>query len=652
MKNHHARTIFIISGKNPLISSGGYEVLARALAKTLRDLGYDVRIFCCGPKSKIQNTEIGLLTVVGSSVFSLPALKGREMAGLPVLAFHMARAIVPHYNAHPDAILWGIGPWSLAGALIKQYSPDATLLAHYSTSIPHEYAGTLSAVNAADHGWKNFLEARVAGHTLIPIYTLIEKYILAKADRIITHYDSTERILRHDYDIPKKKFVRLPYALETATQKSACHSPFILAVSRHDGRKGIHILLHALATLNRRGIQFRAVIAGDGPLLKAHRALSQRLHLSGVAIPGHVPNLSPLWQKASMFILPSLEEGSSALVILEAMQRGIPIVATTVDGLPEDIIHKESGLLVPPKDPDALAGAVQRLLSDTHLARTLATGAKQAYAKNHSPAKAKQAIARVLASLNVSRTRSYSTLRPKVLTQDGEKIARQIVSCLAFAFPSFALKRANLLDVGASSGLVTFHVAGYVKKATGIDVDETAIQKGKRTYRKKNLSLQVFNGATLPYQNGSFDLVIFRLSLCMVKHRDTLVSEIYRVLAPGGLCYFEDNNRLFPWDEDYRLPFLPILPQWVSRWCVKHIAKARWYPRRYPTFREVNRLFLRFTVRRVTPYIIKNPQRFGFTRLYPIGRITRFLPLWMLQLAEPFLPSFIFVFQKSRLSSL
>jgi len=71
-----------------------------------------------------------------------------------------------------------------------------------------------------------------------------------------------------------------------------------------------------------------------------------------------------------IFVLPSLYEGFG-IVLLEAMAAGVPVVATSVDGIKEVIIHGESGMLVPPKNPEAIAIAVSSIINNHEMARAL-----------------------------------------------------------------------------------------------------------------------------------------------------------------------------------------------------------------------------------------------------------------------------------------
>jgi len=84
-------------------------------------------------------------------------------------------------------------------------------------------------------------------------------------------------------------------------------------------------------------------------------------------------NLDRVWDQANIFVLPSLWE-SYGLVIVEAMARGIPVVATNVGAIPELVTDGISGLIVPPKDSRALAEAIQRLSLDISLQNKVIAG--------------------------------------------------------------------------------------------------------------------------------------------------------------------------------------------------------------------------------------------------------------------------------------
>jgi glycosyltransferase involved in cell wall biosynthesis len=162
--------------------------------------------------------------------------------------------------------------------------------------------------------------------------------------------------------------------------------PLIVSVSRHDGRKGLDVLIAALADLRVRGIQFRACLLGTGILLEAHRRLAERTGLArSVAFPGRVPDVVPYLIRTDVFVLPSLEEGSGSVSLLEALQGGTSIVASAIDGAPEDVTDGHDAILVPPGDGNALQSALGRLLENPALRARLAGCARATYERRFAP---------------------------------------------------------------------------------------------------------------------------------------------------------------------------------------------------------------------------------------------------------------------------
>ena len=96
-------------------------------------------------------------------------------------------------------------------------------------------------------------------------------------------------------------------------------------------------------------------------------------------IPGWVPDPFPYLRAADVFVLPSLQEGSGALALLEALQAGCAVVASDIDGVPEDVVHGENGLLVPPGDATALGRMLETVLVDAGLRARLAKGARATF---------------------------------------------------------------------------------------------------------------------------------------------------------------------------------------------------------------------------------------------------------------------------------
>ena len=112
------------------------------------------------------------------------------------------------------------------------------------------------------------------------------------------------------------------------------------------------------------------------------RQLAASLGLAGVVhFLGPRPDVPDLLNAMDIFVLPSYSEGMS-LALLEAMAAGLPVIATAVGGTPEVVTDGENGLLIPPRDAEALAGALERLLADPALAQHLGANAR-AHVREH-----------------------------------------------------------------------------------------------------------------------------------------------------------------------------------------------------------------------------------------------------------------------------
>ena len=211
-------------------------------------------------------------------------------------------------------------------------------------------------------------------------YTLPIRWL---TDGVITNAESIRRAYVEDYGLPSDFVTVVYYGIDPPT--SAVPSRFadsyggrqvILSAGRLSEQKGFDVLIEAASELHERRDDFVVLIAGDGDLEDRLRTqigqlgLEETVHLVGFQTP-----LRPAIAGADVFALASRYEGMPT-VLLEAMSVGTPVVATAVNGVPELIPEERFGLLVPPDDAAALAGALERLLDDASLARSVAEAAR------------------------------------------------------------------------------------------------------------------------------------------------------------------------------------------------------------------------------------------------------------------------------------
>lgn len=162
----------------------------------------------------------------------------------------------------------------------------------------------------------------------------------------------------------------------TAIRQSygAGSGPVVTVVGRLNHRKGHAVLFDALVRLKARdGLEPIVLVVGSGPLESELRASAAGMGLGRVEFFGSRERVFPWYLAADLAVVPSLVE-PFGLVAAEAMACARPVVASGVGGLREIVVDGETGLLVPPKDPESLAGAISSLLSDP--SRASAMGAR------------------------------------------------------------------------------------------------------------------------------------------------------------------------------------------------------------------------------------------------------------------------------------
>ncbi len=211
---------------------------------------------------------------------------------------------------------------------------------------------------------------------------------LQNATSVITVSDYNLDYLRQTYGEAASEVQRIYNGLDVGqlSYKSPWQRPpQIISVGRLVEKKGIPLLIEACAILANRGCPFNCQIIGTGPLEMELRKQIQQLGLQSIVeIIGPRPQneVFEYIQNAAVFAAPYVigtdgNRDGLPTVLLESMALGTPCVATDVTGIPEVVRDEETGLMVPQHDPNALAIALERLLTNPTLRVQLATQARQ-----------------------------------------------------------------------------------------------------------------------------------------------------------------------------------------------------------------------------------------------------------------------------------
>lgn len=239
---------------------------------------------------------------------------------------------------------------------------------------------------------------------------------------------------------------------------------------------------------------------------------------------------------------------------------------------------------------------------------------------------------------------SYAAGRPQMYDRvSREQKARRIIKTLGDFFGK-DLKNLTLLDLGSSTGIIDNVLANKFKKVVGTDIDREAISFAKKNFQKKNLEFKVEDAMKLSFPDNNFDVVVCTHVYEHVPDQKQLFSEIYRVLKPGGVCYLAAQNKLWPWEPHYNLPFLSWLPNLVANFYLQITGKAKEYYETPVTYWKLKQLTKQFGVYEYTQRIIRNPTKFDYNTLaHPLLKII----IWPLSpVAKYFSPTFFWLLEK------
>lgn len=306
------------------------------LLPALRGLGWDVRLLL------LHEHEPGALEL---------AARLREN-GVPVTEVTLARAFDPRVFRRVVSHVRHERPVVVHTHLV--HADFYGLLAGRIAGVP--------VLASTKHGFNSFREKRP--------FALADRTVGRVLDLHIAISRGLAEYLAANEGFALSKFEIVHYGIEPGPEPAPPPAEARLAVvGRLIPIKGLDTLVAAVADVP----EVRVEIAGEGALGDAIRSdIAARGLADRVQLLGQVPTSGPVMERAAIVVVPSLGEGFG-MVALEAMERGRAVIASAVGGLPEIVAQGETGLLVPPRDPAALADAIRELIAEP--ARVAAMGA-------------------------------------------------------------------------------------------------------------------------------------------------------------------------------------------------------------------------------------------------------------------------------------
>jgi glycosyltransferase involved in cell wall biosynthesis len=234
---------------------------------------------------------------------------------------------------------------------------------------------------------------------------------LRHAARVFTVSDYARDLLRARLPPAQRDqvctvYVGIPTALFRAEAPAPEDSGLrLLCVARFQEKKGLDTLLEACALLRDRGVAFHLLLIGDGPERAQLEAQAARLGLAGwVEMPGprSQEEVATALKASHLFVMPCRRDRTGDMdgiptVFMEALATARPVVSCAVSGVPELVRNGETGVLVPPDDPAALADAVARLAGDPALRARLGRGGRALVERQHDQDRNARRVVELLA---------------------------------------------------------------------------------------------------------------------------------------------------------------------------------------------------------------------------------------------------------------
>jgi glycosyltransferase involved in cell wall biosynthesis len=302
----------------------------------------------------------------------------RSSAGFPAFELNLRVPFIPTHPLRSIGAFWLLLPLSLFRLLkfLLTYDIDIVNI-HYPTPAA-VYFVLCRAVRRIR------VVVSVHGADMVPIgQTDVRKrwsmrWLLRSCDHVTAPSKSYLDHLSASCPYIRTKATHIHNGIDVAefqegSPVDAADGKTILCIAAHNQKKGLDVLLRAMALVRSRGLDLNLVLLGEGPLRHQLEELARQL---GIDDSVHFAGFQGLQEvrrqlrRCMVFVLPSRVE-PFGIAILEAMVFGKPVLATTVGGIPEIITHLENGYLVPPDDSDALADAVATLASDPDLRQQL-----------------------------------------------------------------------------------------------------------------------------------------------------------------------------------------------------------------------------------------------------------------------------------------
>lgn len=246
---------------------------------------------------------------------------------------------------------------------------------------------------------------------------------------------------------------------------------------------------------------------------------------------------------------------------------------------------------------------------------------------------------------------NFSKNFPILLNEKGRKQkADKIISILEdyYKKQNINLNSLSLLDIGSSTGIITKYLSQKFKSTTGIDIDKNGLNLSKK-YENENLKFLLADSMKLPFKGNSFDVVNCTHIYEHVPDSKKMISEIYRVLKPNGICFFAAGNRFVLIEGHYHLPLLSAIPKPLAHRYLQITKKGKNYYESHLSYWKLLKLVSNFTIIDYTKKTIKDPKTYHATDMIKPNSIQQKVFLFFLNPFYCFCPTYLWLLKKEKI---
>ena len=179
-----------------------------------------------------------------------------------------------------------------------------------------------------------------------------------------------------------------------------------------------------------------------------------------------------------------------------------------------------------------------------------------------------------------------------------------------------------------------------------IDIDQSAVEHAIQKFSSGTVKFFVKDSMNTGLDERSFDVVTCTQIYEHVPDSTKLMSEVFRVLKPGGICYFAAGNRLQLIEPHYRLPLLSVTPKWLANYYIRWAGRAESYYETHLSYWGLRRLVREFDLFDYTLKVIRNPAKYSATEMVREGSLKQKLALGILVFAYWVCPGYIWILRR------